>query len=116
MANRKICQWTLEDHFKVPFKKSSINGLSIDFYNRELMIGVVYYSVHHLKYSSKVHKIHRKFRETQERDQRRKEAAKKAGITLITIPYNTMCVAGSIRRKLKIPNDCRCFRCFGCYR
>ena len=45
--NRKLCKWALEDHFKVPFKKSSINGLSIDFYNRELMIGVVYYSVHH---------------------------------------------------------------------
>ena len=116
MANRKICQWTLEDHFKVPFKKSTINGLCIDFYNKELMVGVVYYSIHHFKYSSKVHKIYRTFRETKEKDQERREAAKKAGITLVTIPYNIPCIRGLIRKRLDIPNDCKCYICYGCWK
>ena len=109
--NRDQCRQILEQHYKAPFNRSTVNKFSIDFYNKDLMIGLQYNSVHHYKYSPKFHKIYRKFKETQRKDTQRKEMCKEAGITLISIPYNTPCIPGTLRKILKISNDCCCYDC-----
>ena len=109
--NRNLCKIVLEQHYKVPFKKTMVNGFSIDFYNKELMVGLMLYSVHHYKYSSKFHKVYRKFVETKNRDILRRKTCDMMGIKLIVIPYNVECVIGMLRRRLKVTNDCRCTEC-----
>ena len=77
---RSQCKRVLEQHYKVPFKRS----LDLDFYNKDLMVGLQYNSIHHYKYSSNFHKTYRKFVETKEKDIRRKQMCKEMGIELIT--------------------------------
>ena len=109
--NRNLCKKVLEEHFKVSFRRTTIGGYEIDFYNRRLMIGLMYNSIHHYKYSPKVHKVYSKFEALHYRDRQLRKACRMMDITLITIPYDIMCVLGTIRRKLGIPNDCRCLSC-----
>ena len=109
--NRDLCRNVLEKHYKVPFKRAMVNGFVIDFYNKDLKVGLMFNSVHHYKYSSKFHKVYRKFRETQTRDYCRNKMCSEVGIKLISIPYNVECVIGMVRRRLKAPNDCNCNEC-----
>ena len=109
--NRNLCKKVLEEHFKVPFRRTMVNGYVIDFYNKDLMIGLMYNSIHHYNYSPKFHKIHSKFIASQNRDILRREACLMMGIKLITIPYDVVCVVGTIKRRLMISNDCRCRDC-----
>ena len=109
--NRNLCKIVLEKHYEVPFRRTMVNGFTIDFYNKDLMVGLMYNSVYHYKYSSKFHKIYRKFKETQNRDILRKKMCEGMGIKLISIPYNVECVIGMVRRRLKAPNDCCCTDC-----
>ena len=109
--NCNLCRIVLEKHHEVPFRRSMVNGFTIDFYNKDLKVGLMFNSIHHYKYSSKFHKVYRKFRETQNRDILRKKMCSEAGIKLISIPYNVECVIGMLRRRLKTPNDCRCCDC-----
>ena len=111
MTNRKICGKVLEAHFKVPFKRTTINGHVIDFYNKDLMIGLVYNSIHRYKFSSKFHKTRCHFLVYKNEYELRREACREAGIKLITATYNTSCFPGLIRRSLAIPNSCKCPRC-----
>ena len=111
MANRKLCKKVLEEHFKVPFKRTTINEHVIDFYNKDLKIGLVYNSIHHYEYSPKFHKTYCKFIELQRRDKLKRKACREKNIELITISYDEMCVVGWIRERLKIPNDCSCLSC-----
>ena len=104
---RSQCKRVLEQHYKVPFRSS----LTIDFYNKDLMIGLQYNSIHHYKYSPKSHKTYKKFVETRREDVQRKYMCKEMEVKLICIPYNTACVPGTLRRILKIPNDCCCCDC-----
>ena len=106
-----MCRIVLERHYKETFKRSAVNNFTIDFYNKDQMVGLQYNSVHHYKYSSKFHKTYRKFKETQKKDIQRKQMCKEMGIRLICIPYNSSCVVGMLRRRLKIPNDCPCYDC-----
>ena len=108
---RTQCRRVLEQHYKAPFRKTSINKFSIDFYNKDLKVGLMFNSIHHYKYSPKFHKVYRKFKETQREDIQRKEMCKEAGIRLISVPYNSSCVVGMLSRRLKIPNDCPCCDC-----
>ena len=107
---RNLCKRVLEQHYKVPFKRS-LGSFAIDFYNKDLMVGLQYNSIHHYKYSSKFHKTYRKFVETKEKDIQRSQMCKEMGIRLICIPYNSSCVVGMIRRILKTPNDRPCCDC-----
>ena len=109
--NRNLCKKVLEEHFKVSFRRTMVNGYVIDFYNKDLMIGLMYNSIHHYKYSPKFHKTYSKFVASRNRDKLLRKACRMMDITLITIPYDIMCVLGTIRRKLGIPNDCRCLSC-----
>ena len=106
---RQQCKRVLEQHYKVSFRRSSINSLSIDFYNSSLMIGLQDNSVHH--YIPKFHKSYSKFVKTQREDVQRKQMCKEAGIRLICIPYNTPRVPGRLSRILKNPNKCSCEDC-----
>ena len=109
---RNQCKQVLESIYKVPFRRSSINVLSIDFYNSSLMIGLQYNSVHHYKYSPKFHKkSYTKFKKIQLEDILRKQMCKEAGIKLISIPYNTSCVPGRLNRILKNLDECLCGDC-----
>ena len=108
---RNLCRIVLEKHYEATFKRSTVNNSTIDFYNKDLMVGLQYNSIHHYKYSSKFHKTYRKFKETQKRDIQREQMCKEMGIRLICIPYNSSCVVGMLRRRLKTPNDCRCCDC-----
>ena len=109
---RRQCKQVLERTFKVPFRRSSINNLSIDFYNSSLMIGLQYNSKHHYEYSPKFHKkSYTKFRDIQREDLLRKQMCKEAGIKLISIPYNTPCIPGRIGRILGSPLLCLCGDC-----
>ena len=49
--------------------------------------------------------------QTQKKDIQRKHMCKEMGIRLICIPYNSSCVVGMLRRRLKTPNDCPCYDC-----
>ena len=111
MANRRLCQKIIEEHFELPFKRATLGRYKIDFYNWRLRIAVVYKSIHHCKYSPKFHKTYSKFVATCFRDREIEEFCRMNDITLITISYNAWCVLGIIRRKLGIPNDCRCLSC-----
>ena len=111
MTKRNLCKKVLEEHFKVPFKRTMVNGYVIDLYNKDLMIGLMYNSIHHYKYSSKVHKEYSKFLTLQCRDKLRKKACNLMGIELHIIPYDIECVVGMMRRRLVIPNDCCCREC-----
>ena len=108
---RQHCKQVLERHFKAPFRKGSINGFNIDFYNSSLMIGLQYNSVYHYKFSLAFHKTYTKFKETQKKDILRKQMCKEAGIRLISIPYNVGCVSGTLGRMLGKADDCRCSEC-----
>ena len=96
-----MCKIVLEKHYEATFKRSTVNNFTIDFYNKDLMVGLQYNSIHHYKYSSKFHKVYRKFKETQKKDAQRKQMCKEMGIRLICIPYNTACVVGTLRRRLR---------------
>ena len=111
MAKRNLCQKIIEDHFEVPFKRAMLGYYKIEFYNWRLRIAVVYNSIHHYKYSPKFHKTYSKFEATCCRDRQLEKFCRANDITLITIPYDAWCVLGLIRRKLGIPNDCRCLSC-----
>ena len=109
--NRNLCRKVLEEHFKEPFRRTMVNGYAIDFYNKDLMIGLMYNSIHHYKYSPKFHKVYSKFVASQNRDKLRRKTCNMMGIKLITIPYNTECVEGTIKERLEISNDCQCLGC-----
>ena len=109
--NRNLCRIVLEKHHEAPFKRTMVNGFTIDFYNKDLKVGLMFNSIHHYKYSSKFHKIYRKFLETQKKDIQRKRMCEGMGIKLISVPYKVECVVGMLRRRLKTPNDCRCTDC-----
>ena len=111
MTNRKICKKVLEAFFKVPFKRATINGHVIDFYNENLRIGLVYNSIHRYKFSFKFHKTRCHFLVYKNECELRSEACHEAGIRLVTVSYNTKCFPGLIRRRLGIPNSCKCSRC-----
>ena len=111
MTRRSLCKGVLEEHFKVPFKRTMVNGYVIDFYNKDLMIGLMYNSIRHYKYSPKFHKEYRKFATLQCRDKLRERACRTMGIVLYTITYDVECVVGMMKRKLDIPNDCCCREC-----
>ena len=111
MTNRKICGKFLETFFKVPFKKTTIDGYVIDFYNENLRIGLVYDSIHRYKFSYKFHKTRCHFLFYKNECELRNKACREAGIRLVTMPYNTKCFPGRIRRCLAIPNSCKCARC-----
>ena len=111
MTNRRLCKKVLEEHFKIPFKRTTINGSVIDFFNKDLKIGLVYNSIHHYIYSQKFHKTYCKFIADKGRDEIRWETCRDAGIKLVTIPNSIECFPGRIRRSLAIPNDCRCLSC-----
>ena len=108
---RRECKRVLEQHYKVPFRRSAINNLSIDFYNSSLMVGLQYNSIHHYKYSPKFHKTYKSFKDIQTKDAFRKQMCIEAGIRLICIPCNSACVSGQLSRILKFPNNCRCYDC-----
>ena len=111
MTNRKICQRVLESVFKVPLKKTTINGHTLDFYNKDLKIGLAYNSIHRYKFSSKFHKTWRHFLFYKNEPELRTEACREAGIKLIVIPFNTGCILRVVSRVLEIPNTCKCERC-----
>ena len=110
---KKECKQVLEDIYKVPFRKSSINNFSIDFYNSSLTIGIQYNGRHHYEYVPRLHKkSYKNFREMQRRDILRKQMCKEAGIKLISIPYNTSCISKYIRLRLgKELSFCGCESC-----
>ena len=109
---RKLCKKVLEEYFKVPFKRTTINGFIIDFYNKDLKIGLVYNSVHHYLYSLKVHKTYCKFISDRGRAEVRWGTCCEAGIKLITIPHYVECIAGEMMKELEIVNECECSSCF----
>ena len=111
MTNRKICRRVLEDYFDVPFKSKTINGHTLDFYNEDLRIGLVYNSIHRYKFSSKFHKTRCHFLAYKNEPELRSEACRDVGIKLVNVSYNTKCFPGRIRRCLAIPNRCKCVRC-----
>ena len=111
MTNRKICRRVLEDYFGVPFKSKTINGHTLDFYNEDLRIGLVYNSIHRYKFSFKFHKTRCHFLTYRDECEKRSKACHEAGIKLIVVTFNTKCFPGRIRRALEIPNKCKCERC-----
>ena len=111
MTNRKICRRVLEDHFDVPFKSKTIIGHVIDFYNEDLRIGLVYNSIHRYKFNSKFHKTRCHFLAYKNECELRSKACCDVRIKLIVVSFNTKCFPGLIRRRLGIPNSCRCTRC-----
>ena len=108
---RKLCKEVLEEHFKVPFKRTMIDGFIIDYYNKDLKIGIVYNSIHCYLYSPKFHKTYRKFTADMNRSKARWETCRLAGIKLATIPYHVKCITGRVRNSFEIPNDCQCHDC-----
>ena len=111
MTNRSLCKKFLEDHFKVPFKKTMTNGYVIDLYNKDLMVGVMCNSIHHYKYSPRFHKTYSKFMTLKCKDKLRERDCSIMGIELYTLSYDIECVTGMMRRRLSIPNDCCCREC-----
>ena len=111
MTSRKICGKTLESMFKVPFKKTKIGDYTLDFYNKNLKIGLVYSSIHRFKFSYKFHKTYRRFTFYENEPILCREACSQLGIKLIIVPYFTRCVYGRINRQLKVTNTCDCLKC-----
>ena len=111
MAKRSLCQKILEDHFGTPCKAATLGRYKLDFYHWSSRVARVYNSVHHYKYSTKFHKTRSKFEATRFRDRQIREFCEFNRITLITVPHDAPCVLGLIRRRLGIPNDCRCLSC-----
>ena len=106
---KKECKRVLENIYNLPFRKTKLNNLEIDLYNNFLMLGVQFNGKHHYEF---VPRIHKNFRDLQKEDDLRKQLCKKAGIKLISIPYNTSCVSTSISLRLgkNIP-FCHCKSC-----
>ena len=111
MTNRKICGKILGSIFKVPFKKTTINGHTLDFYNKYLKIGLLYNSIHRYEYSYKFHKTRRHFLFYENEPKLCCEACLEMEIKLIVVPYNSLCVLRSINKGLGIPKNCNCRRC-----
>ena len=111
MAKRNLCHKILEDHFGTPCKAAILGRYKMEFYHWGSRVAMVYNSIHHYKYSTKFHKTRSKFEATRFRDRQIREFCEMNRITLITVPHDAQCVLGLIRRKLGIPNDCRCLSC-----
>ena len=111
MAKRNLCHSILNDYFKKPSKAVVLGPYKIEFYHWGSRVAMVYNSIHHYKYSVKYHKTYDNFKAMQHRDRKIREFCTFNQITLITVPHYTSCVQGLIRRKLGIPNDCRCSSC-----
>ena len=111
MAKRSLCHKILEDHFEIPCKAAILGPYRLEFYHWGSRVAMVYNSIHHYKYSVKFHKTHSKFKAMQHRDRMIREFCVFNEITLITVPHDAPCVLGLIRRRLGIPNDCRCRSC-----
>ena len=111
MTNRKICGKTLESMFKVPFKKTKIGDHTLDFYNKDLKIGLMYSSIHRFKFSCKFHKTYRHFVFYSNESSVCREACLELGIKFIVVPYFSRCVFGRINRQIKVPNTCGCLDC-----
>ena len=109
--NRGLCRKVLEQHYKVPFNKAMVLGFRIDFYNKDLMVGLMFNSFHHYKYSSKFHKTYKKFKETQTRDILRRKMCSEVGIELISIPYSVSYIVGVMRMSLGVLYSCNCTEC-----
>ena len=111
MTNRKICGKTLESMFKVPFKKTKIGDHTLDFYNKDLKIGLMHSSIHRFKFSCKFHKTYRHFLFYINEPNICREACLEMGIKFIIVPYFSRCVYGRINRQLRVPNTCDCLDC-----
>lgn len=91
------CKQFIEFYFQKPFVKVrpdflknpvTQENLELDLYNEELHLAVEYNGSQHYQYNSFMHKQSRdRFQNQQYRDLIKRDLCKKAGITLVIVPY-----------------------------
>lgn len=93
----QICCEVMQKIYGKPFNSVRLNclknpetgcNLEIDCYNDELKLGVEYNGVQHYIFPNKFHRTKEDFIAQVRRDQYKVEACERAGIYLITVPYN----------------------------
>lgn len=94
--NETRCREIMESIFQRPFpsvrpsflKRSNGYALELDGYNKDLKLAFEYQGVQHYKYSpDRFHKSIKDYEEQVQRDNDKRHLCKKAGITVVYIPY-----------------------------